>query len=411
MANKPGINNLFNIFEGMNAFGAGPGARTRSLLDTIDPVTGKPLITQDAIEKANRQSIGTGIVTGLASYLAQPKNKGYGSAVPYLAQSYLQANKAAQAPFQGVADKYLMDTQIAEQQRVLGERTKTQGVIDRMILQDPSLAYLRFAPLSQQTTAINENLKEKFKIQKPDYKGQAVEALTLKYINEGLKPGPARNKAVLEIEMKPDTVFDMSGNAQQKIQGKAIDYFAGVQENINAGISNATELAYAASLVEEAGSSQGFGAESLAGIDALAKRFNIDLPGSEQKHYIRALKTAQIKLALGEKKPGTGPMTDKDFENFLATTVQTTNPKATNQIIAFVAQAKQEMQKEFGDAFAEEVAKNGYGTNVYTFERNYFQDRQKEYIDNIKSNIKIIIDQNTTPGADSGVINILDTKL
>ena len=109
MANKPGINNLFNIFEGMNAFGAGPGARTRSLLDN-------ELITQDAIDKANRQSIGTGIVTGLASYLAQPKNKGYGSAVPYLAQSYLQANKAAQAPFQGVADQYLMDTQLKEQQ-------------------------------------------------------------------------------------------------------------------------------------------------------------------------------------------------------------------------------------------------------------------------------------------------------
>ena len=159
MANKPGINNLFNIFEGMNAFGAGPGARTRSLLDTIDPVTGKPLITQDAIDKANRQSIGTGIVTGLASYLAQPKNKGYGSAVPYLAQSYLQANKAAQAPFQGVANQYLMDTQLAEQQRVLGERTKTQDVINKMIENDPSLEYLNGAPLAQQTTAINEKIK------------------------------------------------------------------------------------------------------------------------------------------------------------------------------------------------------------------------------------------------------------
>jgi hypothetical protein len=396
--------NLFDYFEGINAFGAGPDARAQSLLDA-------KLINREAIEAADKRSIGTGIMTGLASYFAQPKNQNYGSVVPYLGKAYLNANQAAQAPFQGIADKYLMDLKIAENQRVLGERTKTQGVIDRMILQDPSLAYLRGAPLSQQTTAINENLKEKFKIQKPDYKGQAVEALTLKYIKEGLKPGPARNKAVLEIEMKPDTVFDMSGNAQQKIQGKAIDYFAGVQENINAGISNATELAYAASLIEEAGSSQGFGAESLAGIDALAKRFNIDLPGSEQKHYIRALKTAQIKLALGEKKPGTGPMTDKDFENFLATTVQTTNPKVTNQIIAYVAQAKQDMQKEFGDAFAEEVAKNGYGTNVYTFERNYFQDRQKEYIDNIKSNIKKIIDQNKAPGADSGVLDIINNDL
>ena len=167
MANKPGINNLFNIFEGMNAFGAGPGARTRSLLDTIDPVTGKPLITQDAIEKANRQSIGTGIVTGLASYLAQPKNKGYGSAVPYLAQSYLQANKAAQAPFQGVADKYAMDTQLAEQQRVLGQRSKTKEVLEQMILKDPDLAYLRNAPDAQILTAINEKTKANFAVAKP----------------------------------------------------------------------------------------------------------------------------------------------------------------------------------------------------------------------------------------------------
>ena len=125
MANKPGINNLFNIFEGMNAFGAGPGARTRSLLDNN-------LITQDAIDKANRQSIGTGIVTGLASYLAQPKNKGYGSAVPYLAQSYLQANKAAQAPFQGVADQYLMGEKLKD--------TKRNQTLRDELLKDPSIA-------------------------------------------------------------------------------------------------------------------------------------------------------------------------------------------------------------------------------------------------------------------------------
>jgi hypothetical protein len=198
MANKPGINNLFNIFEGMNAFGAGPGARTRSLLDTIDPVTGKPLITQDAIEKANRQSIGTGIVTGLASYLAQPKNKGYGSAVPYLAQSYLQANKAAQAPFQGVADQYLMDTQLKEQQRVLGERTKTQGVIDQMITLDPSLKDLKNAPIEQQIAAINENTKQRFVVPTEKKalspKDKAMETLNLLITKDELnKQNPSQN--------------------------------------------------------------------------------------------------------------------------------------------------------------------------------------------------------------------------
>ena len=194
MANKPGINNLFNIFEGMNAFGAGPGARTRSLLDN-------ELITQDAIDKANRQSIGTGIVTGLASYLAQPKNKGYGSAVPYLAQSYLQANKAAQAPFQGVADKYAMDTQLAEQQRVLGQRSKTKEVLEQMILKDPDLAYLRNAPDAQILTAINEKTKSNFAVTKPDYKADAIKVLTERNINlKGMLPDDASKAALLEVQ-------------------------------------------------------------------------------------------------------------------------------------------------------------------------------------------------------------------
>jgi len=125
MANKPGINNLFNIFEGINAFGAGPDARTKSLLDA-------EFITPETVKAANRRSIGTGIVTGLANYLAMPKNKGYGSAVPYLAQSYLQANKAAQAPFQGVADKYLMDEKLKD--------TKRNQTLRDELLKDPSIA-------------------------------------------------------------------------------------------------------------------------------------------------------------------------------------------------------------------------------------------------------------------------------
>jgi hypothetical protein len=148
--------NLFDYFKGLNAFGAGPGPRTQSLLDSN-------LITQDAIDAANKRSIGTGIMTGLASYLAQPKNQGFGSPLPYLGKSYLAASQAAQAPFQQIADKYLMDTQLKEQQRILGERNKTQTAIDAMIENDSSLAHLKEAPLAIQTTALSEYLKNKFK--------------------------------------------------------------------------------------------------------------------------------------------------------------------------------------------------------------------------------------------------------
>ena len=102
--------NLFDYFGDMNVFGAAPDARAQSLLDA-------KLIGPEVIEAAKKRSIGTGIMTGIASYLAQPKTGNYGSALPYIGKAYLNANQAAQAPFQGIADKYLMDLKIAENKR------------------------------------------------------------------------------------------------------------------------------------------------------------------------------------------------------------------------------------------------------------------------------------------------------
>ena len=98
--------NLFDYFGNMNVFGAGPNSQVQSLLDN-------KLITQDTIDKANKQSIGSGLITGIASYLAQPQNQGYGDVSPYIAKAFLNANKAAQVPFQNIPQGYAMDTQIA----------------------------------------------------------------------------------------------------------------------------------------------------------------------------------------------------------------------------------------------------------------------------------------------------------
>lgn len=117
--------NLFDYFGDMNVFGAAPDARAQSLLDA-------KLITPEAIEAANKRSIGTGILTGLASYLAQPKTGNYGSALPYIGKAYLNANQAAQVPFQGIADKYLMDEK-------LKDKKLNEDLIDQLLL-DPSIA-------------------------------------------------------------------------------------------------------------------------------------------------------------------------------------------------------------------------------------------------------------------------------
>ena len=169
--------NLFDYFGDMNVFGAAPDARAQSLLDA-------KLITPEAIKAANKRSIGTGIMTGLASYFAQPKTGNYGSALPYIGKAYLNANKAAQAPFQGIADKYLMDTKIAENQRILGQRDKIQTVINEMIAKDSNLAYLKDAPDEQKLAAVNEYTKK----QLTPTKIKAPTSRTIEMLNDAGTP-------------------------------------------------------------------------------------------------------------------------------------------------------------------------------------------------------------------------------
>ena len=121
--------NLFDYFGNMNVFAAGPNAQVQSLLDN-------KLIDQSVIDKANKQSIGTGLVTGLASYFAQPQNQNYGDVSPYIAKAFLNANKAAQAPFENIPQGYEMDTQIAENKLKLKNQQRDEA-LKQELLNDP----------------------------------------------------------------------------------------------------------------------------------------------------------------------------------------------------------------------------------------------------------------------------------
>lgn len=185
------IKNLFDYFGDINVFGAAPDARTQSLLDS-------KLITPEMVEAANKRSIGTGIVTGLASYLAQPKNQNFGSALPYIGRSYLAANKAAQAPFQGIADKYLMDEKIKQ-------KKLNQDLIDQLLL-DPSIAN---DPLKQ--LAARQNPVETFKAMQTTTKAVPYNIQELNSEIAALKQNPEfadltdvelRNQAFKNIKLR-----------------------------------------------------------------------------------------------------------------------------------------------------------------------------------------------------------------
>lgn len=123
-------------FEGMNIFGAKPSATTQ-LLAKPTSEGGYGLLSQDMLQKAEMQSLGKGLLTTLASYLAQPKNKGYGSALPYLAGSYLEGMTAAQKPFEELQKTAFMQDQISTMQSK--KQIRDQLLSDPRVQSDPIL--------------------------------------------------------------------------------------------------------------------------------------------------------------------------------------------------------------------------------------------------------------------------------
>jgi len=112
----------------------------------------------------------------------------------------------------------------------------------------------------------------------------------------------------------------------------------------------------------------------------LAKDFGLPIPGNldNEADYNQAMKSLQIQAALGMKKPGTGPMTDKDFENFQNTVSKTTNTKAANKLIIDVARANAKATEEYAQRMRDYIKKNEGKAdfNIYQERANIWSDIQ-----------------------------------
>lgn len=93
-----------DLFTGMNIF----GARAPEYLVGSDTSAG--LLDEAAKEKLKNQALFQGLLGAGATYLAQPKNQRYGSALPYLGKAYLGGMQASQGAYD-VAAKNFADQQ------------------------------------------------------------------------------------------------------------------------------------------------------------------------------------------------------------------------------------------------------------------------------------------------------------
>jgi len=85
------------------------GARTPTYLEGI--------VSPEQLKQAQQQSLFQGLLGTAVGYLAQPKNQGYGSAIPYLAKGYLQGMQSAQSPYSNLEKDVLMKQKFEDLKR------------------------------------------------------------------------------------------------------------------------------------------------------------------------------------------------------------------------------------------------------------------------------------------------------
>ena len=90
---------LKDIFgTGSNIFGAGSNIDTEAYKQA-------GLLNQADIDKAGNQSLMRGLLGSTVGYLAQPKNQGYGSSIPYIFKGVQQGMQEAQKPYNNLTIK------------------------------------------------------------------------------------------------------------------------------------------------------------------------------------------------------------------------------------------------------------------------------------------------------------------
>ena len=383
---------------GANIFGAGTS------LD-MDRYKKAGLLAKDGsdFKKAKTQSLARGLLGTAVGYLAQPQNQNYGSIVPYLAKGYQQGMTQAQTPFDNLEKQA---TNNATLDALISKNAKEEAhakAVDEFIKNNPEYEIMKNMPMENQAKIMQDALKPMSGSDINKEKTVKAMAEQLMQQNPGMSPSEAEGKARIKIAMKPLTQVNMGDKFAGTVQSKMFEYVDGINKMTNAGIDPAREMQLAQTLMNQAGSEQGFGAGLINTFSAIADRLGVPFASNDKADILRAIKSVQIKLALGEKKPGSGPMTDKDFDNYLATTINMDNPKATNEIIAYIQLRKQEERGRFADALNDYVKQNGYDVDIYKFEREWNKKNQGPYSREMEAEVKRIVQRSRIAKSNTGM--------
>ena len=434
---------LKNVFgTGSNIFGAS-GNNTDSLVKN-------GLLQQTDVDKASNQSLFRGLLGTAVGYLAQPKNQGYGSSVPYIFKGLQNGMEAAQQPYsqltqdasqnmklqdyQAEKDLKAQEAEKAEQFAKFqqGFGIKTPNMVTGGGLQKEGDARVHQTNQNGTTTQIAPNFNPV--TQAP----QTSEFNANKYIDDALANGTitydqaqkykndlipedksyilkqgdqrrdgdnniiAENAKVIERSNDYKKWEEMGGSnnpdfptfssyekyktdnggltinngpqensSEKMIRESAVkDVFVASQNGDAEAIKQQQNLNQQMRMLDKLSTFQGKGAEWKIAATQWAKEIGLDMEGTEwgdKADAAEAMRSLQIQAALGMKKPGTGPMTDKDFENFQNTVAQLGNTAAANKMIIAASQENVNSQKQYAQEMRDfiEANPNATGVSIY----------------------------------------------
>lgn len=228
---------LTQPFEGMNVFGARPSEITRLM---AKPTTqgGYGLLSDEMLQRADRQSLGKGLLTTLASYLAQPKNQGYGSALPYLASSYLQGMGAADKEYKDLEQQAYTQMKLADYTRQQTDLANAKKSVADFVAKNEGYNFLLTLPPNQALPIIGTIIGNQSKVNPPTLDEMAFknEFARLDEENKLLPPEQQLSKSQLQSRAyknvkesgrapmsQKDKILETMGPLEQKLQLHKLD--------------------------------------------------------------------------------------------------------------------------------------------------------------------------------------------
>ena len=125
--------NVSSLFDGMNVFGAKLPTYLSGMPASGGTSATSGLLNADEIDRLKKQSLVQGLLGTAATYLAQPKNQNYGSALPYLAKAYLGGMQSSQGAYDQATQNLLTKNKLGEMQREAETATTVKSTQDTLM--------------------------------------------------------------------------------------------------------------------------------------------------------------------------------------------------------------------------------------------------------------------------------------